>query len=131
MSHAVDIKTAWLAANIRINPGLLPREIRSFESANEIVLPGDFVEYLKVVNGMRDRDMDKDLYHFTPLSELNIWDGRYTFADWCIESSIFVLELSTDPPLDTPILRYRYDGGKQVAPNFTQFLRMYVGGANL
>jgi hypothetical protein len=35
-----------------------------------------------------------DMFMFIPLQDLSVWDGKFTFADWCIESAIFFMALT-------------------------------------
>jgi hypothetical protein len=119
---AERMRRNWVDQGIPVNPGLSVSDIETFESRHEIHLPEDFKIYLGVVNGMARVTMDKDMFMFIPLQDLSVWDGKFTFADWCIESAIFFMAVDTAGAPFSPILRNEI----RVADSFGGFVKIYL-----
>ena len=63
-----------------------------------------------------------DMFMFIPLQDLSVWDGKFTFADWCIESAIFFMAVDTAGAPFSSILRNEI----RVADSFGGFVKMYL-----
>lgn len=115
-----------------------PDDLHAWESANGLVLPADFRQYLELANGFDQRKdyQDQRGFNFWPLEKLSRWPdhdaGRSAFAgvsDWVIFCDY--LDRSWAYALSTSghqvVLVETRDGRpKVVARSFSQFIERYL-----
>ena len=135
-----QVKEQWTSQQVLCGGGISSEEVKNFEHENNVILPGDFCEYLTTINGMVDGGSDNDLISFLPLEEIKpcicgdepayqvISENFYIFADYSIGIFYYAIELL---PFASPINRICVIGASSpifMAESFTEFLRIYLAG---
>jgi hypothetical protein len=135
-----ELKNYWLAQNIRIGKGISKEEIYKFENKYNISIPKDFKYYLTYINGMdcsESWETDRDLITFWPINKIKplseeapecaISNRRlyYVFADYSINAMLYLIQLSREPEVPTPIFVLGNNLIK-VADNFHEFIVRYI-----
>jgi hypothetical protein len=138
MTHELDLILSdlvryWQQQGIKVGPAASKSALRGFEARLHVTCPEDFVAYLLTTGGMPDLgDWDKDLIRFWPLAEIKpldgvqapLLDGFFIFADYSISAHEYGIRLSTPPHGEVALIHN--PGFRILAPNFTEFLTLYL-----
>ena len=136
----------WKLSQLEIRPGVPLADIDAFKSRHGVALPTDFLEYLRIVDGSSDGDMDNAYFRFWPLSEvtpvheeLNERDGViypdrfaypdcFVFADYCINCWLYAIKLTSDPASSGSVYRVTANNnpGEKMANSFKEFMESYA-----
>ncbi|MCB9603527.1 MAG: SMI1/KNR4 family protein [Sandaracinus sp.] len=82
----------WLLDGVRSRAPASTAELDRFEARCGVSLPADIASYFRVVGGMREDEMEREMIRFWPLSEVSPAsehvDGAdpdlFVFADWSL-----------------------------------------------
>lgn len=136
----------WHSQGILIQPGCSENKIKSFEEKNNVVLPADFSEYLKTVNGVNEigpNAKDENGFLFLPLEKivpltkkiekhkLN-WqkssesDSLYIFCDYFDESWWYGIKLCDEAISANEVLLVCCNNPIKIADSFSDFIELYL-----
>jgi hypothetical protein len=115
----------WQNEQVAFRTGVPRAAIELFERENGIWLPSDFIEYLLRTGGMAPDTSDRNQFSFLPFEAMTCWSPYLTFAHWAIESSIFVIALSTASREPTAVVRID-NGQSSVASSFEVLMDLYL-----
>ncbi len=131
------LRQEWLRQRLVVGSGVSEQALAQFESEHRVVLPADFRQYLSVLNGLPDTGSDDNFIFFWSLERINSLakeypnsiepgaDCYFIFADWSISCHDYVIRLSNDTNVTTPIF-VTYNPVQQIASSFSEFIERYL-----
>lgn len=132
----------WRRCNIPIRGGVTPGAIDAFQKRYGVVLPADFAEYLRAVDGTGIDESDGEFISFLSLDEVKpvgqilddacsdrwAYPDCYVFADYMLSSWLYAVQISMDP--SAPGRVYRVAGSTSTleleAASFREFMTRYA-----
>ena len=69
------LRNTWIAAGIEVNDGATRDEIEEFEARHNVTLSRMFTDYLSVVAGMKDGEVDEEMMSFLSLNLMSDESG--------------------------------------------------------
>jgi hypothetical protein len=148
----VKLKTVWVSENIAGSIPASSQEILLFQSTNGVTLPGDLVEYFKLINGTNEQYDDR-FFHFYSLSqfksiedELKNWNGvpdysgivatlkdhkkYFVFADHMFHLFSYAIRLNNfEETQENEVLAICGETFKKIANSFSEFVDQYLTDA--
>jgi hypothetical protein len=148
---AERLRDRWLSRGIQVRRGVLPEEIRAFESRNGVALPPDMRDFFLTVDGMEPGHSDEDLLEFLHLGDImgvseelagyrgvpdygNIVntlpnaDQYFVIADYMCTFYVFAIRLSWDRSDEAPVVLIFGESHTRIAGSFTEIGEKYLGG---
>ena len=136
----------WRRSGITIRPGVSMAEVEAFQAKYGVAVPADVLAYLLTVDGNSDGETDDELIRFWPFGEIVpvhkeldeqagaiypdhfAYPDCFVFADYLIESWLYVVKLTADPEQPAPVYRVTADGsaGDQMSASFREFMENYA-----
>jgi hypothetical protein len=135
-----------LQRRISHGPPASQSELVAFETRYSVSLPQDLRAYFTTLNGSesgRNGPMDDQLLSFWHLSEIRSLvehcpgvpiphaESYFVFADYSIDVHEYVVRLSLDTRLPTPVMVVVDEFLVEVAHSFGAFLQSYLAGDNV
>ncbi|WP_264524791.1 SMI1/KNR4 family protein [Flavobacterium sp. N502536] len=148
MLQLEELKTKWLKENVSKSILVNDEDILAFQNNNGIVLPNDFILYLKLLNGTGG-DCTNDLFEFYGLSkmqnlinEFKDWKGIpdytiilnklentdkiYAFANFSFNLFVYVIKLYPEHTLNNEVFVICGGEYKKIADSFSDFISLYL-----
>ena len=123
--------------HLHLNAGAPEDAVRLFEVKSQISLPKDFAQYLLAIDGFqleRSNDLescDDEAFVFYPLSKLAPSEGtpgHYVFCENWMTLRLYAICLDFDSMFGQVTI-VGSEGLHACAPNFSNFVDMYLAGA--
>ena len=120
--------------------------IRAFENKYQVVLPFDFAEYLRAVDGTSVDESDENVLSFLSLAEIRpvhevldesggvVYPDRFAypncfvFADYLLSSWLYAIQITADATNLGPVYRVTASDApvQMEAASFREFMTKYV-----
>ncbi|MES2888198.1 MAG: SMI1/KNR4 family protein [Pseudomonadota bacterium] len=137
----MKLKTYLELHEAPIRAGIDETEIYAFEQKNNIKLPSDFRDFLKLCDGFIDYEKDDDGFRFWQLSETclvsNYDNGKYKienpedyliFCDYLDFSWAYAFNVFNGKVL---IIGLDKEKPPVISENFSDFINKYISGDNI
>lgn len=147
------LKNKWNLEGIKTFMPARDSELISFEDNNSIVLPGDMIEYLKILNGTNTECTDT-LYEFYSLNriktineEFKSWEGipnykellniisspeqLYVFANYQFNLYVYAIRLYEKTTNENEVYVFCGQEYKIISKTFSKFLEEYINDSDL
>jgi hypothetical protein len=119
---------------LRLNKALLDADIKRFESACGVLIPSDYVNYLKLANGFDSSTELNDLtgqddegFEFYPLEQKHFVGSKYlVFCCWTLGFVKYALCMDKSELNGTVVRLTDEFEGYRLADNFSQFINLYL-----
>ncbi len=142
----LSIIARWTRLELPIRPGVTQASIDAFEKQYNVVLPRDFAEYLKAVDGTTFNESDENVLSFLSLAEIRpvhafldesggvVYPDRFAypdcfvFADYLISSWLYAVEITSNSASLGPVYRVTASDipGPLEATSFREFMTRYA-----
>jgi len=137
ISPGMKLKNCWTEMGYKVRDGVTVADLKAFEAKHKLVLPADFGDYLRLVNGYDG--MGSDLLEFLPLDRMEIErlkgkDGDTVtvcnFVDYSIAVHFVSLSMSARHPGQADVVVW--SGGESIAEatylasSFASFVDLYI-----
>lgn len=130
----------WQSSNVTIQPPATTEMINRFERENSVILPNDFIDYLKFANGFIQSKnyQDSKGFNFLPLEDLfpvSKWDGGvsffnhefyFVFCDYMDRSWVYALRLDGIKDGEVVLVGTRNGLPQAVSETFSEFIKLYL-----
>ena len=142
-----SLKEHWSSLGVKINAGVSEMELNDFEQKYGVVLPRDFRDYLKHVNGMPHDEVDDGMIRFWTLQEIEpltqgapeYCRGTYVqnpetlflFADYSIWAHAYAIRLGKTALEANEVIIIGGELPKPISDSFSSFVRDYLRSIDL
>lgn len=136
----------WKAMNIPIRQGVSLASIQEFQDKYKVLLPPDFFDYIRIVDGTGINESDEHLSSFLPLAAIRpvhevlddsggvIYPDRfaypdcYVFVDHFLSSWFYAIQMTADTACAGAVYRVTVSEtfGEMEAESFHEFMANYA-----
>ena len=136
----------WKAMNIPIRQGVSSVAIQEFQDRYKVLLPADFLDYIRIVDGTGINESDENLSSFLPLAAIRpvhevlddsegfIYSDRfaypdcYVFVDHFFSSWFYAIQMTADAACPGAVYRVTASEifGEMEAASFHEFMENYA-----
>jgi hypothetical protein len=137
-----SLRRHWSSHNVSLNSGLSEAELEAFETKYSIVLPDDFQDYFRCVNGMPPDEVDDGMIRFWMLEEVTPLpagapqyshrdyvanpETLFLFADYSIWAHAYAIRLRNTALESNEIVIIGHKSPKIIAHSFSEFVDTYI-----
>jgi len=148
MNELNQLRSKWLEENVKWGSVAGDDDLLLFQKKNNVILPPDFAEYFKSLNGTGGECTDR-LYEFYAIDriknivdEFGQWNGipnyrnlsntlsdprsLYVFANFNINLLAYAIRLYSFNSSQNEVFVICGDDYKKIANSFSEFLELYV-----
>ena len=142
-----SIKRHWSSHRVEINSGVSESVLDAFEAKHSVVLPADFRDYFRSVNGMPPDEVDDDMIRFWMLEEVTALpkgapeyadrgyvenpETLFLFADYSIWAHAYAIRLGTTALDSNEIVIVGSESPKLIFDSFSGFVDAYLTSKDL
>lgn len=150
MKHIAELETKWRIENVGHSPVATKIDLKVFQEKNNVILPGDLVEYFQSLNGT-DGDYTDDLFEFYSIKKIqpikdaykdwkgipsyqNLQDVKevdelYVFANTNFHLFAYAIRLNNAPQKKNEVYVICGDKYKKIADSFSEFITLYINSS--
>ena len=142
-----SLRRHWLSHHIEINAGVSEAELEAFEEKFGVILPTDFREYFRCVNGMPTDVVDDGMIRFWMIEEIKpLTQGApaysassyvensqslFLFADYSMWAHAYAIRLASIPVQSNEVIIIGYKSPVLISHSFSEFGHHYLTAKDL
>ena len=142
-----SIKRHWSSHSVGVNSGVSEAELDAFEAQHSVVLPADFRDYFRCVNGMPPDEVDDEMIRFWMLEEVTPLpkgapeyahrgyvenpETLFLFADHSLWAHAYAIRLGKTALDTNEIVIIGYESPKLIFDSFSGFVDAYLTSKDL